>query len=341
MPSVDVVVPCYQYGRYLRDCVTSVLEQDIQDLRVLIIDNASTDNSLEVAYKLAAEDFRVEVVAHSTNRGHHASFNEGIKWAASDFFVILCADDLLVPGCISRSVSYMDKHPNVHLTHGRTLKIHNDDPVPHIEPRFRDENWRVLSGKQFLKKLCREGGRHHIGGATVVVRTSAQKQVGYYRPQLTHTDDLEMWMRFAYLGDTAQTNAVQAIARIHPMMRTAAVGDARYAGLDWDLHIEAAFESFFANTRGSTPNLRRLHRTAQRSLAERAYWGALSNLVQGNVGLSLDHWKFAFTRHPATMILPPIGYLLRRKDSFNRIAQVMKDAARRMRESTSDGHASR
>ena len=64
MASVDVVIPCYQYGRFLRDAVTSVLSQGISQLRVLVIDNASTDNSLEVATQLALEDRRVEVIAH-------------------------------------------------------------------------------------------------------------------------------------------------------------------------------------------------------------------------------------------------------------------------------------
>src|SRR4051794_15159199 len=54
MASIDVVIPCYQYGRYLRDCVRSVLDQDVEQLRVLIIDNASTDGSAEIARQLAA-----------------------------------------------------------------------------------------------------------------------------------------------------------------------------------------------------------------------------------------------------------------------------------------------
>jgi glycosyltransferase involved in cell wall biosynthesis len=61
--SVDVAIACYQYGRFLRGCVMGVLTQDIRDLRVWIIDNASTENTLEVAQQLAAEDPRVEVVA--------------------------------------------------------------------------------------------------------------------------------------------------------------------------------------------------------------------------------------------------------------------------------------
>ncbi len=63
--SIDIVVPCYQYARFLRDCVTSVLTQDIQNLRVLVIDDASGDNSAEIAAQLASEDPRV--------RGEHPS----------------------------------------------------------------------------------------------------------------------------------------------------------------------------------------------------------------------------------------------------------------------------
>jgi glycosyltransferase involved in cell wall biosynthesis len=56
---VDIAIPCYQYGRFLRQCVTSVLTQGIDAARVLIIDNSSTDDSVEVAQQLAAEDRRL------------------------------------------------------------------------------------------------------------------------------------------------------------------------------------------------------------------------------------------------------------------------------------------
>ena len=91
MKSVDVVIPNYNYGRYLRACVGSVLSQDVEKLRVLIVDNASTDDSPEVARELAAMDPRVELRLHETNLGPHASFNEGIDWAESDYFLILCS----------------------------------------------------------------------------------------------------------------------------------------------------------------------------------------------------------------------------------------------------------
>ena len=337
MARVDVSVPCYQYGRYLRTCVGSVLSQGVQDLRVLIIDNASTDNSLEVARALAAADPRVQVVAHAANLGHHSSFNEGIDWASGDYFMTLCADDLLAPGCLSRAVSFMEEHPDVHLTYGETLLIHNDDPIPPIEPCAREAKWHVFSGRQLLEMVCRAGGRHGIGGPTVVVRTSVQKRAGYYRPELPHTDDFEMWMRFARFGSVARTDAVQGIARVHSMTRTTALSNA----LMWDLHREAAFESFFANDGASAPGAKDLRRLARRHLAERAYWGAVATFVRGDGRLGLNLLKFAFTRDPLTMVVPPMGYLFRRGNALRHIAEVLSEAARSLGIPTGEANRSR
>ena len=69
-PTVSVVIPCYRYGRFLPGCVRSVLGQEHVDVRVLIIDDASPDDSAQVAARLAAEDERVEFRRHRVNAGH-------------------------------------------------------------------------------------------------------------------------------------------------------------------------------------------------------------------------------------------------------------------------------
>ena len=100
MSSVSVVIPCYNYGHFLRDAVSSALDdQEGIDVRVLIIDDASTDNSADVARQIAAEDPRVEVAVHRTNAGNLATYNEGLlAWADGDYTVLLSADDRLTPG---------------------------------------------------------------------------------------------------------------------------------------------------------------------------------------------------------------------------------------------------
>lgn len=84
MAKVDVVVPCYDYGRFLTDCVRSVLGRSIKDVRVLVIGDAPPDDSIEIANHLAVLDGRVEGIAHARNQEHIRSHDEGIEWAASD-----------------------------------------------------------------------------------------------------------------------------------------------------------------------------------------------------------------------------------------------------------------
>ena len=116
MISVDVIVPCYRYGHFLRECVESVLKQVGPGLRVLVIDDASPDRTAEVAAGLAQEDSRITFRRHSTNVGHIATYNEGIEWATSKYMLILSADDYLIPGGLSRTVNLMEEHPNVGFT---------------------------------------------------------------------------------------------------------------------------------------------------------------------------------------------------------------------------------
>src|SRR5437870_3252196 len=100
MAKVDIVIPCYNYARYLEVCLRSVTNQSLQDLRVLIIDDASSDGSLLTARKLAQSDPRIEVAAHRENWGHIRTYNQGIEWASADYFLLLSADDLLAPGAL-------------------------------------------------------------------------------------------------------------------------------------------------------------------------------------------------------------------------------------------------
>src|SRR5271166_3335342 len=114
MSRVDIVVPCYNYGRYLRACVRSVLTQEGVDVRVLILDDCSLDNTEEVGRQLAMEDPRVEFRRHAANRGHIATYNEGLlEWASGDYCLLLSADDMLTPGALSRATKLMDEHEEV------------------------------------------------------------------------------------------------------------------------------------------------------------------------------------------------------------------------------------
>ena len=170
MTSIDVVIPNYNYGRYLRDCLESVLCQDVEHLRVLIIDNASTDNSAEIAYEFARTDPRVEVRIHASNLGLHASFNEGVDWASAEYFMILCSDDLLKPGALRQATAIMNEYPEVHLVNGLTSD-HFDEGAPVLSPVTSNPPVRFVPGREFLHTIC-QSGRSTIAGPAAIVRTA-------------------------------------------------------------------------------------------------------------------------------------------------------------------------
>src|SRR5215471_5984026 len=156
MSSVSVVIPCYKYGHFLEDAVSSALDdQEGVDVRVLIIDDASPDDSAEVAAKIAARDPRVDVIVHEANKGNIATFNEGLlEWADGDYCMLLSADDRVTPGALRRARDLLDAHPSVGFVHGRSLWVVDGAPLPAASIRVR--GWSVLSGQRLLEHCFRQ-----------------------------------------------------------------------------------------------------------------------------------------------------------------------------------------
>jgi glycosyltransferase involved in cell wall biosynthesis len=212
MSRVDVIVPCYRYGHFLRECVGSVLAQDGVEVRVLILDDASPDDSAEVAAALAAQNGRVEVRSHATNQGHIATYNEGLGWATGDYLLLLSADDVLTPDALPRAAALMDQHPEVGFTFGRAITTDRPDFANH--PGAAQYRHKVLTGAEFWERSCAEA-TNFVPTPTMVVRTALQHRVGGYREELSHTGDLEMCLRLAAHAPVGVLEADQAFYRIH------------------------------------------------------------------------------------------------------------------------------
>src|SRR6059058_5522639 len=88
-PAVSVIVPCFKYGHFLEGCVASVLAQRGVEVRLLVIDDCSSDGSAELIQRLAGQDDRVDFRLHAQNAGLIATANEGLQWADGDYVVLL------------------------------------------------------------------------------------------------------------------------------------------------------------------------------------------------------------------------------------------------------------
>lgn len=311
MTKVDIAIPCYNYGRYLRACVESVLNQQVDDLRVLIVDNASTDDSLGVARALAGADSRIEVLARPTNLGAHASFNAGIEWARAAYFMVLCADDLLSPSALASMVSVLDQNPEAAFAYGQDLEWRLGTPFPGFSRAPTAAGWRVREGRDFLHERCRYPERL-VSYGMILTRTSFQKTAGHYRPELPHSDDFEMLLRLACLGRVADIDAVVGIRRIHNSNRSREVAGERTGGM---IERMDAFDSFFRNEGKSLSDAPQLLRLARASLSGQAYWRGIKDLLRGRVS-ALELFALALRLNPKAAVIPPFGYLTRLERSL-------------------------
>ncbi|MCA1467133.1 glycosyltransferase family 2 protein [Bradyrhizobium sp. IC3195] len=303
MTKVDIVVPCYNYGRFLEASVSSILVQSVSDLRVLIIDDGSSDESLTVARKLARDDSRVTVTSHSRNEGHINTFNEGIAWSSADYFLLLSADDILVPGALKRATEIMDENPDVVLTHGKCILWFDDLPLPIIEPQRR-YSWER---HDLIGEMCTTGF-NFVPAVTAIARTSVQKSVGDYRPSLPHTGDMEMWLRFAANGSVARIGEVQGIYRRH----STAMSNAYYSEKLSDYRqCQSAFDSFFDEYGGRVSGSVSLRRIARRALAKRVFCCGIGLLRRGRGKEAVHLMREAMKMDPSLRYFPPLWHLLK------------------------------
>jgi glycosyltransferase involved in cell wall biosynthesis len=295
MSKVDIVIPCYNYGRFLEACVRSVLSQSIVDLRVLIIDDASSDDSLSVAKKLAQGDRRVSVIAHSRNKGHIRTYNEGIAWASADYFLLLSADDLLVAGALQRATEVMDANSDIVLTYGECILWFDNLPFPVIAP---NENYS-WARQDLIGEMCATA-INFVPTPTAIARTRTQKAIGGYRESLPHTGDMEMWLRFAANGTVARIDAVQGIYRRH----STAMSNPYFAQRMSDYRqCQRAFESFFKECGDRISNSQTLRTMARHTLAHKVFRSGVGLVRRGQFkdgfefirsSIDMDRWLCYF-----------------------------------------------
>jgi Glycosyl transferase family 2 len=277
-PRVSVVVPCYNYGHFLPSCVDSVLDQAGVEVEVLVIDDASPDGSAAVARAVAARDSRVRAICHEINKGHIATYNEGLALIDGEFVVLLSADDLLAPGALRRATELMAAYPTVGLAYGFAVDFQDAPPAARVAPA----TWTIWRGRDWIADRCRTG-RNALRSPEAVLRTTVLREVGGYRPDLPHAADFEMWMKAASISDVGYVGGCdQAYYRVHAanMHSTAfSVDDPKGVIVDLRQRL-TCFESVLdeaPRVAGAAALLRRARRALARdalTMAVRCYeWG--------------------------------------------------------------------
>jgi glycosyltransferase involved in cell wall biosynthesis len=317
-PKVSIVITCYNYEHFLPDSIGSALAQEGVEPEVIVVDDASTDDSAAVAQQFAEVDSRVTVLRRRQNGGPVLAFNEGCAAATGEFIVRLDADDLLTPGSLVRSIALFDAYPSVGLVYGHPRHfITMKPPEPHVgEAR----SWSIWSGMDWLSECCRRGC-NMITTPEAVCRAKIVRQIGPMNPRLELAHDMEMWLRAAAVCDIGRVDGPdQALHRDHTASLSADTGHMRDIRARRDV-----FEIFFEDLGGQLPDANGLHETANRSLAAEALGEACRAYDRGRTqSVDVDGYiEFALQTYSEAKNLPDWRALERRRRIGSSLAPYM------------------
>ncbi|WDR02950.1 glycosyltransferase family 2 protein [Devosia algicola] len=222
--------------------------------------------------------------------GHIATYNDGIADLNSDYFLLLSADDHLLPDALYRATSLMDKQRDVSFVFGRALLSGDHGPPERLSPLPSTAPDQVMSGRRFVELTA---ARNIVPTPTAIVRTSVQLDAGGYRPDLPHTGDMEMWLRLAAYGRVGYVDADQAVYRMH-----GANMSVTYEGLA-DLQArEKALNVFFADGARKIDPTGGLQRKCQSQLAGEAFRHASMALNRGDAHAATDFRLYGLSISP-------------------------------------------
>lgn len=217
-PLVSIVIPSYNCGAYIEQAVSSALEQNIDQLEVLVLDNASSDETERLVQPFLS-DTRVRYIKHPSNIGVFSNWERGMHMARGIYAMVLSADDYLLPGHVRRLVDAMEAHPECVLGYTPCVWVDQDNHVLRILHHPGHPANSYTGGRNELASLL--GYDCYITPSSAVMRRSAFDAVGGFDPHLWGGGDWDLYARMAMkYGQFVFSKSPSVCYRIHPTQQT-------------------------------------------------------------------------------------------------------------------------
>jgi hypothetical protein len=202
-PRVTVLMPVYNGEQHLGEAIESILGQTFRDFEFLIVNDGSTDRSVEIIDSYA--DARIRLVHNETNSGLIFTLNRGLELARGAYVARMDCDDISLPERLARQVAFMDGHPDVGICGAwfRKFGLGKDKVV-----RWQTAPDGIRCGLLFDAM---------VGHPTVMMRSELIRKFGLrYDPACKNAEDFELWVRAVEHCNLANLGEVLLLYRVHP-----------------------------------------------------------------------------------------------------------------------------
>lgn len=188
---ISVILPVYNANGYLPMAIESILNQTYKNFEFIIINDGSTDNSLDIVKNYAKKDKRIKIINNKKNQNIANSLNKGIKIAKGQYLARMDADDISLPSRFQKQINFLQKHPKVVILGGqvRTIDINGKTVGHKIFP--------ILDKKIRLALYTSNPIQHPTA---IINKSLLPKDFSWYNPILPPAEDYDLFFRLGQYG---------------------------------------------------------------------------------------------------------------------------------------------
>jgi glycosyltransferase involved in cell wall biosynthesis len=218
---ISVIIPAYNVETYLAETLDSVLAQTYSHFDVVIVDDGSTDRTLDIARHYAKNDTRIQVISQP-NQGVAVARNRGIQETTGELIAFLDADDRWLPRKLETHLSHFAKRPNLGMSfatvsfitsEGQPTGQHSHSKLTQLQPQdFYLEN-------------------HAITPSNVVIRRSTIQTVGFFNSQINGVADQELFINIISHG--VQVEGLDTVLTEYRILTNSISANVEKMELEW------------------------------------------------------------------------------------------------------------
>ena len=195
-PLLSYIVLSYNYERYIARTLASIFEQSVTDFEIVVVDDASTDHSVEVIQSF--DDPRIRLFENATNLGGARSYNRAVNAARGEWLVNLDADDWIAPDKAALQLAAVQKDPRLDIV-GTYVSIRDETGAPHSgEKQLATQS--SLNTPRNLNMTDSWIGANHLCRSSTMIRNTAHQRIGLDDPDMVRAPDYELWTRALRFG---------------------------------------------------------------------------------------------------------------------------------------------
>lgn len=202
--TVSVCIVTYNSGRDIGDCLQAALEQSFPISSIIVVDNASSDNTCEIVE--AFQEKGVKLIRNDVNRGFAGGHNQARSYTESDYVLVLNPDVILDTDYLANIIDFMDNHPEVGSATGQLRRADDLSVMDSAGIELTaDHNARDIASGDSISKWCDRQEIFGVSGAAAVYRTAMIKEVAYKgqffdEDFFAYKEDVDVAWRARHLG---------------------------------------------------------------------------------------------------------------------------------------------